>query len=108
LPFAGRLEGKVPIVYGTGYSGNGVAPSLTFGKILASSALGLSDEWSEAGVNRGVPSRFPPEPVRFIGGLLVRQAVKRKESREDEGLSCDPVTGKLAALAPQGFFRVKR
>jgi putative aminophosphonate oxidoreductase len=108
LPFCGRLDGKVPIVYGTGYSGNGVAPSLTFGKILASSALGIADEWSGAALNSGVPSRFPPEPVRFIGGLVVREAVRRKEGREDEGRSCDPVTGAVAGLAPQGFFRVKR
>jgi putative aminophosphonate oxidoreductase len=108
LPFAGRLPGRVPIVYGTGYSGNGVAPSLTFAKILASSALGLADEWSGAGLNRGVPSRFPPEPVRFLGGLVVREAVRRKEGREDRGLACDPVTGAVAGLAPQGFFRVKR
>jgi glycine/D-amino acid oxidase-like deaminating enzyme len=108
LPFAGRLPGKVPIVYGTGYSGNGVAPSLTFAKILASSALGRSDEWSEAGLNRGVPAKFPPEPVRFLGGLVVREAVRRKEGREDRGLTCDPVTGAVAGLAPQGFFRVKR
>jgi glycine/D-amino acid oxidase-like deaminating enzyme len=108
LPFAGRLPGRVPIVYGAGYSGNGVAPSLTFAKILASSALGLADEWSGAGLNRGVPSRFPPEPVRFLGGLVVREAVRRKEGREDRGLTCDPVTGAVAGLAPQGFFRVKR
>jgi putative aminophosphonate oxidoreductase len=108
LPFAGRLPGRVPIVYGTGYSGNGVAPSLTFAKILASSALGLADEWSGAGLNRGVPSRFPPEPVRFLGGLVVREAVRRKEGREDRGLACDPVTGAVAGLAPQSFFRVKR
>jgi putative aminophosphonate oxidoreductase len=108
LPFCGRLDGKVPIVYGTGYSGNGVAPSVTFGKILASSALGVADEWSGAALNNGVPSRFPPEPVRFIGGLVVREAVRRKEGREDEGRSCDPVTGAVAGLAPQGFFRVKR
>ena len=108
LPFAGRLPGKVPIVYGTGYSGNGVAPSLTFAKILASSALRRSDEWSEAALNRGVPAKFPPEPVRFLGGLVVREAVRRKEGREDRGLTCDPVTGAVAGLAPQGFFRVKR
>lgn len=108
LPFAGRLPGRVPIVYGTGYSGNGVAPSLTFAKILASSALGLADEWSGAGLNRGVPARFPPEPVRFLGGLVVRAAVRRKEGREDRGFTCDPVTGAVAGLAPQGFFRVKR
>jgi putative aminophosphonate oxidoreductase len=108
LPFAGRLPGRVPIVYGTGYSGNGVAPSLTFAKILASSALGLADEWSGAGLNRGVPSRFPPEPVRFLGGLVVREAVRRKEGREDRGLGVDPVTRGLAGLAPPGFFRVSR
>jgi glycine/D-amino acid oxidase-like deaminating enzyme len=108
LPFSGRLPGKVPIVYATGYSGNGVAPSLTFAKILASSALGLEDEWSASGLNRGVPGRFPPEPARFLGGLVVRAAVRRKESREDEGLTCDPVTGAIAGLAPQGFFRANR
>ena len=108
LPFAGRLPGRVPIVYGTGYSGNGVAPSLTFAKILASSALGLADEWSGAGLNRGIAARFPPEPVRFLGGVVVRAAVRRKEGREDRGLTCDPVTGAVAGLAPQGFFRVKR
>jgi putative aminophosphonate oxidoreductase len=108
LPFAGRLHGSVPIVYATGYSGNGVAPALTFAKILASSALGIEDEWSTCGLNRGVPGRFPPEPLRFVGGLVVRAAVRRKEGREDEGRTCDPVTGAVAGLAPQGFFRVKR
>jgi hypothetical protein len=34
--------------------------------------------------------------------------VKRKESREDDGRSVDSVTRRVAALAPQGFFRVKR
>jgi glycine/D-amino acid oxidase-like deaminating enzyme len=108
LPFAGALPGRVRIVYATGYSGNGVAPSFTFGKILASSALGHEDEWSGAGLNRGVAGRFPPEPIRFLGGLVVREAVRRKEGREDRGLTCDPVTGAVAGLAPQGFFRVKR
>jgi glycine/D-amino acid oxidase-like deaminating enzyme len=108
LPFAGRLPGRVPIVYGAGYSGNGVAPSLTFAKILASSALGLADEWSGAGLNRGVPARFPPEPARFLGGLVVRAAVRRKERREDRDLGVDPVTRALAGLAPPGFFRVSR
>ena len=55
-----------------------------------------------------MPLRFPPEPVRFLGGLVVRDAVRRKEKREDRGLGVDPVTRRLAALAPAGFFRVKR
>ena len=107
-PIFGRLPGAVPIVYGVGYSGNGVAPCLTAGKILASSALGRDDEWSGCGLNRGVTGRFPPEPIRYAGGFVVRAAVRRKESREDEGRSVDPLTRRVAGLAPQGFFRVKR
>ena len=107
-PIFGRLAGSVPIVYGVGYSGNGVAPCLTAGKILASSALGREDEWSGCGLNRGVIGRFPPEPVRYLGGFVVRRAVKRKESREDVGRSVDPLTRRVAGLAPQGFFRVMR
>jgi len=107
-PVFGRLPGRVPVVYGAGYSGNGVAPSLTAGKILASSALGRDDEWSGSGLNRGVAGRFPPEPIRYLGGFVVRAAVKRKESREDDGRSVDPLTRRIAGLAAQGFFRVGR
>jgi hypothetical protein len=83
-----------------------VAPSLTAGKILASSALGRDDEWSRCGLNRGVPGKFPPEPIRFVGGLVVRSAVRRKERREDRDKRVDPLTRRLAAFAPSGFFRV--
>jgi glycine/D-amino acid oxidase-like deaminating enzyme len=107
-PIFGSLPGRVPIVYAVGYSGNGVAPSMTAGKILASSALGRDDEWSGSGLNRGVSGRFPPEPIRYVGGFVVRAAVKRKESREDVDRSVDPLTRRIAGLAPQGFFRVKR
>ena len=107
-PVFGRLPSRIPIVYGVGYSGNGVAPSLTGGKILASSALGRDDEWSGCGLNRGVSGRFPPEPIRYVGGFVVRAAVKRKESREDDGRSVDPLTRRVAGLAPQGFFRAMR
>ena len=108
LPFFGRLPARVPVVYGVGYSGNGVAPSLTAGKILASSALGRDDEWSWCGLNRGVRGRFPPEPARYLGAFVVRAAVRRKEGREDDGRGVDPLTRKVAGLAPQGFFRVAR
>ena len=107
-PIFGRLPGAVPVVYGVGYSGNGVAPCLTAGQILAASALGRDDEWSGCGLNRGVVGRFPPEPIRYGGGFVVRAAVKRKEKREDVGRSVDPLTRKVAGLAPQGFFRVMR
>jgi putative aminophosphonate oxidoreductase len=108
LPIFGSLPGRKRIVYATGFSGNGVAPSLTAGKILASSALRRDDEWSRSEINGGIPARFPPEPIRFVGGLVVRAAVRRKERREDDGKRVDPLTRRIAALAPSGFFRVKR
>ena len=108
VPVFGRLPGRARIVYGGGYSGNGVAPSVTAGKILASSVLGRDDAWSGSGLNRGVQVRFPPEPVRYLGGFVVRAAVRRKESREDDERTVDPLTRRLAGLAPQAFFRVNR
>jgi putative aminophosphonate oxidoreductase len=108
LPFFGQLPGRARVLYGAGFSGNGVAPSLTAGKILASSALGRNDEWSGSALNQGIAGRFPPEPVRFVGGLVVREAVRRKETREDDAKGVDPLTRAIAGLAPAGFFRVKR
>jgi putative aminophosphonate oxidoreductase len=105
FPIVGALPARARIVYGTGFSGNGVAPSLTVAKILASSALARDDEWAGSSLNRGVCGTFPPEPLRFVGGLVVRQAVRHKEGREDHGKSVDPVTKAVAGLAPQGFFR---
>lgn len=106
LPLFGRLPGRVRVVYGIGFSGNGVAPCLLGGRILAASALGIEDEWSSCGLNRGVPAAFPPEPVRYLGALAVRRAVKRKEEREDRDAPVGPVTRRVAALAPSGFFKV--
>jgi glycine/D-amino acid oxidase-like deaminating enzyme len=108
LPFFGSLRARARVVYGAGFSGNGVAPSLLAGRVLASMALGRDDEWSGCGLARGIPGRFPPEPIRFLGGSLVKGAVAHKETREDRGRTVDPVTRRVAALAPSGFFKAGR
>ena len=46
LPLIGHLGGHPDIVYGVGWSGNGVAPSLIGGRILASLALDRDDSWA--------------------------------------------------------------
>jgi putative aminophosphonate oxidoreductase len=107
IPFFGRLGGRPDIVFGGGYSGNGVGPTFLGGRMLASLALGLDDEWSElAGL---LPPRggFPPEPVRYVGAHVVRAAVARKERLEDRGRTADPVTSFVAGLAPAGLVPVK-
>jgi glycine/D-amino acid oxidase-like deaminating enzyme len=104
LPFHGQLPGGVRIVYATGFSGNGVAPAVLSGRILASSVLDRDDEWRAHPLNGGpVGRRFPPEPVRFLGGSLVRGAVRRKDAAEADCRRAPPLTGRLARLAPPGF-----
>jgi glycine/D-amino acid oxidase-like deaminating enzyme len=103
LPFFGSLPGRARVVYGGGFSGNGVAPTLVGARVLASLALRRDDEWSGCALARGVPpARFPPEPVRFVGGALVRRAVGRKERLETDGTRAGPVTRAVAGLAPKG------
>lgn len=102
-PFFGRLGGDPRIVYGVGYSGNGVAPTLVGARILASAVLERRDEWAETPLNRGPRSLFPPDPARFFGGLLVRAAVKRKEVAEDAGREAGPIVRAVAGLAPAGM-----
>jgi putative aminophosphonate oxidoreductase len=103
LPILGRLGGRDHIVYGVGWSGNGVGPSVVGGRILASLALGLDDEWSRTAlVDRG-HVRFPPEPVRYLGGRLVREGVLRKERAEARGARPRAAAVRLAKLAPAGL-----
>jgi putative aminophosphonate oxidoreductase len=108
LPFFSRLGGREDVVYGVGYSGNGVGPTFLGGRILASLALGLDDEWSRAGLVREPAGHFPPEPFRYLGGRLVRSAVERKEDAEDRGRRADRLTLLLADLAPSGLVPLKK
>jgi putative aminophosphonate oxidoreductase len=105
LPFFWRL--REDVVAGAGYSGNGVGPSYLGGRILASLALRLDDEWARAGLAGPPPGSFPPEPVRFAGGLLVRKAVTAKERAEDQGRSPSRLAIAIARLAPAGLVPLK-
>jgi putative aminophosphonate oxidoreductase len=108
LPFFGRLDGRPDVVVGGGYSGNGVGPSYVGGRILASLALGLDDEWAAAADGLRPQKTFPPEPIRYVGAHVVRRAVVRKEAAEDRGESADPLTLRLVALAPAGLVPLKK
>ena len=103
LPVLGRIEGADHIVYGVGWSGNGVAPSYVGGKILAALALGLRNEWSTCALVDRSARAFPPEPIRYIGGNLVRGAVLRKERAEARGETPGWFDVRLAKFAPSGI-----
>jgi glycine/D-amino acid oxidase-like deaminating enzyme len=84
FPFFGTVPGS-RIHYGAGYSGNGVGPSWLGGRILARLALGVEDELTALPlVNRSVRP-LPPEPIKGVGGGLVRGAALRVEEAEQAG-----------------------
>jgi putative aminophosphonate oxidoreductase len=111
LPYFGRLGGREDVQFGYGFSGNGVGPCFVAGRILASRLLERDDEWAAAAFPEGPVGHFPrsrtgdfpPEPLRYVSGLVVRGAVARKEEAENAGRPPGRLTRRLAALAPAGL-----
>lgn len=103
LPVFGTLAGSDNIHYGIGWSGNGVGPSRLGGRILASLALGSNDVWSSSPLVGRRCKTFPPEPFRYVGGSMVRNAVIRKERAEMKGVRPGALDRLLAGLAPAGL-----
>jgi len=81
LPYFASVDGNVH--FGAGYSGNGVGPTWLGGQILASLALGADDEWSRLPLVTRKVRPLPPEPLRRLGGGLVRSAILTCEEAED-------------------------
>jgi len=100
LPAIGHLGGRPHLLHGVGWSGHGVGPSHLGGRILASLALDHRDEWSTAGIVDLDVGRFPPEPIRYLGGRVVQAAVTRSERAAEAGRGPARVDGWLASLAP--------
>ena len=68
-----------------GFAGNGAGPSRLAGRILAGLASGGSDAAvSLPFVGQRQPF-LPPEPVRFIGARMVREALIREDDALDAG-----------------------
>jgi glycine/D-amino acid oxidase-like deaminating enzyme len=84
LPFFGTVAGR-RIHYGLGYSGNGVGPSWLGGQILASLATGRDDEWTQLPLRTRRVASLPPEPIKRLGGGLVRAAIMACEEAEEAG-----------------------
>jgi glycine/D-amino acid oxidase-like deaminating enzyme len=84
LPFFGTVPGT-RIHYGAGYSGHGVGPTWLAGQTLARLVLGVDDELTRLPfVTRRVP-KLPPEPVKRLGGGLVRASILSYEEAEEAG-----------------------
>jgi glycine/D-amino acid oxidase-like deaminating enzyme len=99
LPFFGTVA-RSSIHYGLGYSGHGVGPSWLGGQILASLAVGRDDGWTALPLaSRKVP-RLPPEPLKRLGGGLVRAAIMACEAAEEDGRRA-PLAARAGAAVPR-------
>ncbi|MDQ3748559.1 MAG: FAD-binding oxidoreductase [Acidobacteriota bacterium] len=103
LPLIGFLGGREHIIYGIGWSGNGIGPSVIGGKILAGISLGKNDQWGKHPLIGRSARRFPPEPIRFIGAHIVRAAVAGKERAEIKDKKPSMLSVQLSKLAPVGL-----
>ena len=103
LPFFVRLREAPSVLVCAGFSGDGVGPSRLAGEVLAELVAVGGDAGLPAAL-RSVPAApLPPEPLRYVGGRVVRAATARKESAEDLGAEPNRVDCFLAGLDPSGY-----
>jgi glycine/D-amino acid oxidase-like deaminating enzyme len=103
LPFFGTVGGRgsrTRVHFGAGYSGSGVGASWMGGQALASLVLGDDDEWTRCPlVSRRVPA-LPREPIRRLGGGLVRGAILTCEEHLEHGRE-PPLLARAGAALPR-------
>ena len=105
-PIVGTLDRRVHFAFG--YTGNGVGPSRMVGHALASLALDRSDEHSRLAIVEPEQVRVPPEPFRYIGGILIRKALLRKERAEELGRRPDPLSAALSGIPERVGVQIGR
>jgi glycine/D-amino acid oxidase-like deaminating enzyme len=103
VPVFGALTGHPNILFGIGYNGTGIAQTPIGGRILASLALDRKDRWSESGLV-GLKRRrtLPPDPLRYVVGTVVRQAVRRKNEAEIANRKAGALTRTILRVMPGG------
>ncbi|MDQ4034982.1 MAG: FAD-binding oxidoreductase [Chloroflexota bacterium] len=105
LPVIGAINGG-RVHFAHGYSGNGVGPAHLAGRILAARLCGSTDTMA------GLPNvdrrtrRFPPEPFRYIGARIVREALIRQDELADDGRRAGPLVRELSRLPRRLGYRL--
>ena len=105
LPIFGS-RGRVH--HGFGFTGNGVGPSYLGGEILARLALDRRDQRTALALVEPDRKLFPPEPLRYVGGSLIRRALVAKDAAEDDGRAPGAVTELVATLPRRLGLRLPR
>jgi glycine/D-amino acid oxidase-like deaminating enzyme len=89
LPFF-VSEGRLTI--GAGFSGQGISAAYMGGQICSALSSDSSHPWTHLPLVNRELKKLPPEPLRSVGGNLVRSALIREEENPS------PVSGFIAGL----------
>jgi glycine/D-amino acid oxidase-like deaminating enzyme len=106
LPVVTEVEPGVWAAFG--YTGHGVGPSQMVGRSLASLVTGRDDDHSRLAIVGSPAIRVPPEPLRFLGGSMIRRAILTKETRQEQGRTAGPLTRAVAAIPEKLGIHVSR
>lgn len=103
VPMFGNLTGHDNIYYAVGWNGTGLAQIPACSRILSSMVLGLDDIWAQSKlINQTTAKSLPPEPIRFIGAMIVRAALTRKNAAEIRDRKPGVLTEAVVRLMPKG------
>jgi glycine/D-amino acid oxidase-like deaminating enzyme len=97
VPFIGTVP-STRVHYALGYSGHGVGPSWLAGRVLTSLVAGQEDEWTRLPLVNRRPARVPGEPIRRLGGGMIRAALLSLEEAEEHGRRGSPVAHAVAGI----------
>ena len=99
LPTFASVPGR-PIHFGHGYSGNGVG-AVGRGRADPGGAGGrgatTTRRWRRRS-SASLPRAFPPEPFRYAGARVVREAIVRREQLEEQGRPVNPILREVTRL----------
>lgn len=97
FPVIGSRDGG-RVHYAYGFAGNGVGPSRLAGRVLAALVDNPYDPLARLAFVGHRQRILPPEPFRFIGARLIREALIRRDDALD--------TGRQPGLAVRALARV--
>ena len=99
----GNLTRHHNIYYAVGWNGTGLAQIPACSRILSGMVLGLDDIWAQSKlINQTTAKSLPPEPIRFIGAMIVRSALIRKNAAEIRDRKPGILTEAVVRLMPKG------
>ena len=94
---------------GFGFTGNGVGPSRSIGRLLSQLAL---DPTSNSGALLPLlsndPQRLPPEPFRTVGGTVIMKALDATERAHEKGTRPRPLVAQIARIPDRLGYRIGR